>query len=230
MVTLYTALVGSRLHRLHTDESDYDYRQVFMRDLRYMVSPFNNREPVENPDESAEKFDLIKFMKMAAGGNGTVLEVLYSDISTVHPYFAPVKNNLVKFLDSTKILHAHSGYANEQVKKYLSKAAENFSIVEEQGLDVRMRKATVAAIRIVHQAKQLLSTKNLEPNIWAYNSKLAEWLFKIKTTPTLKSRLESNVAWIKEELEALEAMKYEPFSADLQWIEDYVVDLYSERL
>ena len=33
-------LVGSRLHGLHTNTSDYDYRGVHMHDLREVLSPF----------------------------------------------------------------------------------------------------------------------------------------------------------------------------------------------
>ena len=34
-------LVGSRLHGLHTDTSDYDYRGIHMHDLREKLIPFN---------------------------------------------------------------------------------------------------------------------------------------------------------------------------------------------
>ena len=38
--TIYKATVGSRLHGLHTEASDYDYREVFIVDIKEKLSPF----------------------------------------------------------------------------------------------------------------------------------------------------------------------------------------------
>ena len=40
MKQIAKVLVGSRLHGLHTDTSDYDYRGIHTHDLREILSPF----------------------------------------------------------------------------------------------------------------------------------------------------------------------------------------------
>lgn len=42
MKQLTKVLVGSRLHGLDTETSDYDYRGIHMHDLKDVISPFKS--------------------------------------------------------------------------------------------------------------------------------------------------------------------------------------------
>lgn len=42
MKQIAKVLVGSRLHGLHTEDSDYDYRGIHIHDLKSVLSPFQN--------------------------------------------------------------------------------------------------------------------------------------------------------------------------------------------
>lgn len=81
MEVLTKVLVGSRLHGLHNEQSDYDWRGVHIHELKDVLSPFKtlkNTSWIEG-DEDNTSYELADFCKLATKGNATILEVFFSD-------------------------------------------------------------------------------------------------------------------------------------------------------
>jgi len=116
---LLKTLVGSRLHELSNDDSDYDWRGIFKEPIINILSPFKKQRSnswIEGKEDDTS-YELIHFCKLAASCNPTVLEVLwsnqikYKDSEGIGDYLI---DNRIKFLDTEKIYLSHLGYAENR--------------------------------------------------------------------------------------------------------------------
>jgi predicted nucleotidyltransferase len=178
---IYTATVGSKMHGLSTPQSDEDIRFIYRLSLKELVSPFNNSnaKTTSANGEDTESWELRNFVKHLTSGNPTMYEVIKSPIYE--------KNNVSELLrmipyyafDGRKILLAHIGYAEAQLKRYLRNAQQPF----EDNTLRRIPKSIVAAYRVLAQADQLLNTGTFEPAIKNYSQSLHDKLMTIKLMP-----------------------------------------------
>lgn len=238
MNVIYRATVGSRMHGLHTAESDYDYRDVFMLDLKSLLSPFGQttHKRMSENGEDVEAFELRHFLKLLTSGNPTVYEILWSPQYEMDPAFKVLKDNKHWFLNTKTITASHIGYADSQVGKYLQKAIEDPSILQQENAVRRMKKAAVAGVRVLHQAMQLLDHGDFKPRIADYDPVLAKRLLEIKYMPDEEVDvvfLESNLHWI-EALKNLVRIKEcnvlangTVYTPDYNAIEETLVRIYS---
>jgi predicted nucleotidyltransferase len=221
-IPLYKALVGSRLHGLATEESDYDYRSVHYTDLTTVLSPFRESRGHKNGDGDSVDYEIRHFLKMLSKGNPTALEVLLSDQHSIYSdRFMTLITYSEKVLDSTALANAHVGYARSQIDIINSKPVN------------RVAKAYVAGIRVCHQAKQLLERRSMIPNIRNYSENLAEFLMDIKYTPVerIDDDFRSTAIDVVRSLIDMVEDTYEKtsaFTADYDWIEDWLVELYKK--
>ena len=81
MKVITKVVVGSRLHGLHTPESDWDYRGIHISPLKNVLSPFRKQKNTSwiEGDEDNTSYELAEFCKLATKGNATILEVFFSD-------------------------------------------------------------------------------------------------------------------------------------------------------
>lgn len=121
MKQIAKVLVGSRLHGLHTEQSDFDYRGIHIHELKDKISPFQtlkNTSWIEG-DEDNTSYELADFCKMAVKGNATNLEVFFSnevlETSAIH---REMKENWLKFMDTEMFVKASLGYAKNQKTKF----------------------------------------------------------------------------------------------------------------
>jgi predicted nucleotidyltransferase len=120
MKVLTKVLVGSRLHGLNNEQSDYDYRGIHIHDLKDVLSPFTtlkNTTWIEG-DEDNTSYELADFCKGAVHGNATILEVFFSNhIILDDPITKKMRKNWVKFIDTDRVVMAGRGYASNQLNK-----------------------------------------------------------------------------------------------------------------
>lgn len=153
MNTIAKVVVGSRLHKTANEQSDWDYRGIYMDDLRDVLSPFQTRKTTSwiEGDEDNTAYELREFCKLATKGNATILEVLFSDqiIDTSKPHQA-LRMYWKKFMDTQAFIQSSRGYAQNQYRKALS-----YDDFGERG-QLRAAKFITAFLRVMWQCEQYL--------------------------------------------------------------------------
>lgn len=223
--TLLTkVIVGSKLHGLDNAKSDTDTRGIFIHDVKPVLSPFKKLKSnfwLEGGDEDDTAYELRHFIQMASHGNPTALEVLWSDkVIADTPAIAHLRANRAKLLDSKAIYEAHKGYASNQYNKM------NFF-----DPDQRTPKFAVAFIRSLVQGVQLLETGTFKPNMADYNPELASFLKVVKydfDNVDKKALLDVFMYW-QTQLNHAYAANPVKYSTDVEWLEDYIYEVYVEK-
>ena len=210
MEIIYTTLVGSKMHSLSTPSSDDDIRHITRMPIRHILSPFKNEEikVKDSNGDDVESWELRHFVKHLTSGNPTCYEVIKSPLYENLPHADTIRSLMPLCYDAKKIMYAHIGYAEAQLKRYLRKADEDFKDFfrtqslykknfllgipkkdtitpqesgnwEENHLR-RIPKSVVAAYRVLAQGSQLLNTHDFEPVVANYSQKLHDELMEIK--------------------------------------------------
>lgn len=223
MEVITKVLVGSRLHGLNTEQSDYDYRGIHTYPLREVLSPFKtlkNTSWIEG-DVDNTSYELADFCKQATHGNATILEVFFSnEVVESTPIADELRANWRKFIDTDKFVMASRGYAANQYNK--------MELFEDIGVrdNRRTAKFAVAYCRVLWQAAEFLRTGEFKCQI---EEPLKSFLLDVKHNfsndmiPALTEQftaLQANVtrAW-------KDAPKLKP---DVEWIEDFIYRSYTK--
>lgn len=213
-------VVGSRLHNLYNENSDFDFRGVHISPLKEVLSPFvklKNTVWIEG-DEDNTSFELTDFCKTATQGNPTILEILYSNqIKEITPEMEELRLNRHKFLDSKRIFEACKGYAHNQYNK--------MNMFEP---DKRTPKFAVAYLRTLWQTVELLKTGELPCQV---TGEMRDFLFKVKYYDFEKfGELVPDLVKLFSEYQVRLADAFQAnndkFKPDLEWIEDFIVRTY----
>lgn len=226
---LTRVLVGSRLHGLHTQSSDYDWRGIHIHPLKDVLSPFKklkNTSWIEG-DEDNTSYELADFCKNATKGNATILEVFFSDIIKEDSGIAAeMRENWEKFIDTDSFVMASRGYAHNQYNK--------MNLFESAGVKGQERSAkfAVAYIRVLWQCAQFLKTGEFP--CYINDRELHYFLLEIKPLtveqlqPYIPKLTEMFMLMQKEVTDnyATTKFKYKP---DIEWIEDFLLRAYTNE-
>lgn len=231
MKQIAKVLVGSRLHGLNTDTSDYDYRGIHMHSLHDKLSPFKtlkNTTWIEG-DEDNTSYELADFCKQAVHGNATILEVFFSnkviESSDIH---RELQENWRKFIDADKFVKASRGYAHNQWNKFY-----NF---EDAGIlgQARTAKFAVAFLRVMWQCEQFLLHGEFKCSL--KESDMYELLKKIKPLSLEEIRpLVPEIVAAMGDMDrrvsvAMSESKFMGMKPDIEWIEDFIYRAYNQEL
>jgi predicted nucleotidyltransferase len=221
---LTKVLVGSRLHGLHNEQSDYDYRGVHMHDLQDVLSPFKrlkNTTWIEG-DEDNTSYELADFCRQAVHGNATILEVFFSnEIIDTSAAAEEMRANWHRFIDTDRVVMASRGYASNQLNKM-----ELFDNIGVKGQG-RTSKFAIAYCRVLWQCAEFLRTgvfpcQITDPDLKAFLLKLkAGWDDRYLPECTERfAKLQADVshAW------ATTDHKMKP---DTAWIEQFIHKTYT---
>jgi predicted nucleotidyltransferase len=217
MQLIHKVVVGSRLHGLNNEKSDFDYRGVFMHDMIDVLSPFRsikNTTWIEGEEDNTA-YELRDFCKYLTQGNATILEVLYSNqVIETSDLGKELVDNRLKFLDSTRIYEAHKGYAHNQYNK--------MNLFEP---DARTPKFAIAYLRSLVQCKALLETGELSPQ---YVEDDKDFLMAVKYNFKLDmvQELSRKFAALQVSCADAYAKNHNKFKPDIPWIEDFVLRAY----
>lgn len=152
--TILTVLVGSRAHGLHNEESDYDWRGVFVvptEDVLKIGGSIKTTSWIEgkdgeNVDDTA--WEVSHFCKLATQCNPTILEAL---LAPLEPSKSEAEGALIRrlfphFLSKKRVFDAFTGYSKNQEKKMLDRNSETPG------------KFMAAQLRTLYQGAELLET------------------------------------------------------------------------
>lgn len=226
MITITKVVVGSRLHGLASENSDWDYRGIHMYSLKDTLSPFKKLKNTNwlEGDEDNTSYELAEFCKNATQGNATILEVFFSDqIIETTPIAGEMRANWKKFIDTDRFVMASRGYASNQLNK--------MALFDDIGLkgQNRTNKFIIAYIRVLWQCAEFLKTgefkcKIEDPAITPLLLEIKNNFNREKHVPIvteLFSKLQADISksWA-------EATKLTP---DIGWIEDFIYRAYKEN-
>lgn len=170
--TILRVLVGSRAHGLHTEESDYDWRGVFVtptQEILKLGGTTTQTSWIEGKEDDTS-WEIGKFLFMATKCNPTILEVFKSPDGGAMAYGGdrlPYSKETVRAMELSKelralfphvwnskaVMDAFIGYGLNQRKKFL------------ENKDVRPHKYAVAYLRTLYMAEQLLLTGDFPINM-----------------------------------------------------------------
>lgn len=226
MKILAKVLVGSRLHGLHNEQSDYDYRGIHITPLKEVLSPFKtikNTSWIEG-DVDNTSYELDDFCKQATHGNATILEVFFSneivETSSVHK---KMQENWQKFIDTDKVVMASRGYASNQLNKM--QLFDDIGVKDQR----RTSKFAIAYCRVLWQCSDFLRTGEFPCQIT--EPELKEFLLKLKSgwsddyIPECTERFAKLQADVTENWKTAKKMK-----PDIKWIEEFIYEAYSSDM
>ncbi|OYQ66013.1 hypothetical protein B9G53_05500 [Pseudanabaena sp. SR411] len=127
--TILLALTGSRLYRVHNENSDYDYKGICIPTLPYFIGTqnFEQLDSFSDPnclysaltDTDSNIYNIKKFCHLATLNNPNILELLWIDRSD-YLVLTRFGEALIEIRDaflSQKVFYSYSGYAHAQIKK-----------------------------------------------------------------------------------------------------------------
>lgn len=171
-------VTGSTAYGLNHANSDIDIKGVYLLPTKDVLGlKFDAAHTtVQRTDPDEVYHELGKFMKLVAGGNPTVSELLWLEDYTI---LTPVGKLLVEnreiFLSTPAVMNAYRGYAFGQAQK-LARRQEEGKEGYDSALKNRFAKHTRHCFRLLLQARQLLETGKLTVRV---TPEQREWLFKM---------------------------------------------------
>lgn len=149
--TIHTSLVGSRSHGLHNDESDYDYRSIYVIPTKQILSlnfKYKGTHWTEGVVDNTA-YEIQHFLTLATKANPSILEIITRDHNTFTSDYSEELLNLFPYLYNPKdAFNAYTGYSYNQRKKFLENK-ENRSL-----------KYAVAYIRTLFNLQSLLQNNS----------------------------------------------------------------------
>lgn len=119
-------LVGSRAHNLHTEDSDFDYRGVFIvptTDILALGRNMKNTNWVEGKVD-ATSWELGHFLDMATHCNPNILDVFEGEpIDDAASEGRRLQELWPAVISRRRILDAYLGYSHNQFKKMMDQEA-----------------------------------------------------------------------------------------------------------
>jgi len=220
---LTKVVVGSRLHGLETETSDWDYRGIHIHPLKDVLSPYKtlkNTSWIEG-DEDNTSYELADFCKSATHGNATILEVFFSNkIIETSPTADLLRKEWKRFIDTDRFVLASRGYASNQLNK--------MQLFEP---DVRTPKFAVAYMRVLWQCAKFLETQEFHCQIDE-----EPWLSYLRTIKSTKPEdFPQLVPELTERFNQLQARitvayaKAEILKPDIEWIEEFIYEAYTNN-
>lgn len=168
------ALVGSHAHGLATEESDYDYRAVFVQPTEEILSiggKTQNNQWIEGDIDNVS-YEIGHFLFLATKSNPTILETLVAPAQKI-----PVTDSVIGFgeelralfpvlWDSNAALNAFKGYGYNQRKKFLDNK------------DQRANKYAVAWLRTLILADELFTEGTMTLDVRGHAEYQTLWNWK----------------------------------------------------
>lgn len=223
MKIITEVLVGSRLHGLANEQSDYDYRGIHMHPLKDVLSPFQtlkNTSWIEG-DVDNTSYELADFCKQATHGNATILEVFFSnEIKQTGPIADKMRANWQKFIDTDKVVMASRGYASNQLNKM--QLFDDIGVKDQR----RTSKFAIAYCRVLWQCTEFLRTGEFPCQI--AEPELRNFLLMLKAGWSDTYIPECTERFAKLQADVTEAWKTAPkLKPDIKWIEEFIYEAYT---
>lgn len=146
---LLTALIGSRAHGLAREDSDYDYRGVYILPTEDILALNYKPKATQTFEDDNDNvvYEVGYFLQLATKSNPSILEIFMAPILRLNEDGDALLKVFPYVWDAKTAYNAFDGYAKSQRDKMLS------------GYDDKQaRKSAMAYVRTYHNLYQLLKT------------------------------------------------------------------------
>lgn len=146
--TILKVLIGSQAHGLANEDSDFDYRGVFVvptTDILKIGSKVHSTSWIEGKDDDTS-WEIGHFLNLATKCNPTILEVFFAPITESTELGIELRSLFPYVWNADAVVNAFVGYGLNQRKKFLDQK------------DSRPGKYACAYLRTLYQAWELLRT------------------------------------------------------------------------
>lgn len=153
--TILKVLVGSRAHGLADDDSDYDYRGVFVvptTEILKLGGNIKNTHWVEGDNDNTS-WEIGHFLHLATKCNPTILETFLAPVEDGDEWGMAMRNLFPYIWNTNDVVNAFIGYGLNQRKKFLDDK------------DNRANKYACAYMRTLYQAWKLINTGGFPVNV-----------------------------------------------------------------
>lgn len=148
-------LVGSRAHGLANEDSDYDYRGVFVAkttELLKLNSKVKSTHWIEGNNDDTT-WELSHFLHLSIQSNPTILETYVSPVVEWGDWGEELRGLFPYVWSPKRALDAFIGYGHNQRKKFLDNK------------DSRPHKYAAAYLRVLYNLHELLTTGTFNVNL-----------------------------------------------------------------
>lgn len=116
----YRCIIGSRAYGLEGDDSDTDYRGIYLPPADLHWSLYGVPDQIDREETQEQYWELQRFLVLALKANPNVLECLYTPlVETITPLGEELLQMRSSFL-SRMIFQTYNGYVTSQFKKMQS--------------------------------------------------------------------------------------------------------------
>lgn len=126
---IYRCVTGSRAYGLDNDQSDTDWRGIYLPPANIHWSLYGVPEQLENDERQECYWELQKFITLALKANPNILECLYTPLVEEVTPLAQELLDLRSIFLSKMIYQTYNGYVMSQFKK-LQKDIENHGAIK----------------------------------------------------------------------------------------------------
>ncbi len=114
---IYRCVIGSRAYGLENDDSDTDYRGIYLPPADLHWSLYGIPDQIERDETQEQYWELQRFLVLALKANPNVLECLYSPlVESITPLGEELLSIRSSFL-SRMVFQTYNGYVTSQFKK-----------------------------------------------------------------------------------------------------------------
>ena len=149
---------GSRAYGTHTPDSDYDKMGVFVEPKDYVMGLYeiqHSTDKTEGSDNTA--YSLRKFVRLAAKGNPTVMELLWLPHYDIKTPVGDIVRNFREYFVSKDSGKRYLGYLHSQKQSLTGQkthAVKRPDLIERYGYDTKF---AMHAVRLGMQGIEFLS-------------------------------------------------------------------------
>lgn len=218
-ITILKGLVGSKAYGLDHADSDDDFLGIYVAPtteiLRFTGYTDKQSTRVEHEPDDFTLHEIGKYLKLAANGNPTVLELLFLDDYLIQTQTGKLLVENRDMLLSNIVFKTYGGYATQQMERLERRGDGSFSS------DLRKRKEKHARhlARLITQCKELVTTGKITVRL-----ENPEYIRSIGELPDdqIREWFDQNIA----ELDALESVL--PEKPDYERINDFLLEVRSD--
>jgi uncharacterized protein len=168
-IVILKTLVGSHAHGLADENSDRDYRSVYVEPTKEILSlghRYKGSSWLEGNEDNTS-YEIGHFLHLATKSNPTILEIFKAPIVFSNDYGRKLRDLFPHVWNANDAFNAFVGYGLNQRKKFLDKK------------DDRQNKYAVAYIRTLYNLIDLLSMGTFDLDV-TRNKYLFEMLIKYR--------------------------------------------------